>query len=637
MNIKMQVCGIILLLVILYFYSRRNKIRLNTQTAFIRMSVTTMAALFLDILSLVGLAHHETWSVFLVNLICKSYLASLVLCGFSGLVYTCADVYKVKKRYHFQNRIMAAIALVGIVLVYILPISKFVEDPEQMYTYGPSVICTYLFCFGFLFGNTFLLIMHKSEMNIRRWEAVRTWMVIWIGAALIQFFNNKLLLIGYAGAIGVMIIYLKLENPELNLDHKSGLFNRAALILYTNQLYGRGEEFAILGVVIPQFVSIHSVASFDRLARQEINRYFMDIPGSYAFKGEEDEIILVFQSKERAEYYRGILKSRFEFGWGENGEVFLNPSFIYMPHTDVVNTSEDILHLIGHARQNEGKYIVEDTFVLNKDVVFDMYEEKRVENLLQTAMDKDWVEVFYQPIFSTKQQGFVAAEALVRIRDESGKVIPPGMFIGVAEKNGMILKLGEIIFEKVCRFIRDEKPERYGIHYIEINLSVIQCGYEHLADNYIRVMKKYQIDPDMINLEITESASLDEKETLLDNMKELINYGVKFSLDDFGTGQSNLNYIVDMPVDIVKFDRSMILSYFENGKAKYVMDAAMHMIHGMELQIVSEGIETEEQYDVMKDLGISYIQGYYFSKPLPEKEFLEFLSQQSEQEQLSEA
>lgn len=129
----------------------------------------------------------------------------------------------------------------------------------------------------------------------------------------------------------------------------------------------------------------------------------------------------------------------------------------------------------------------------------------------------------------------------------------------------------------------------------------------------------------MINLEITESASAEAKNVLLNNMQTLIDYGVHFSLDDFGTGQSNLNYIVEMPVDIVKFDRCMIMSYFENTKAKYVMDAAIHMIHGMKLKIVSEGIETKEQFDTMVNLGISYIQGYYFSKPVPEQEFLNFI------------
>ena len=138
-------------------------------------------------------------------------------------------------------------------------------------------------------------------------------------------------------------------------------------------------------------------------------------------------------------------------------------------------------------------------------------------------------------------------------------------------------------------------------------------------------MNAYHVDPKQINLEITESASSNAKKTLLDNMNILLDYGVSFSLDDFGTGQSNLNYIVDMPVSIVKFDRSMTQAYFENDKARYVMDAAMHMIHGMKLEIVSEGIETKEAFETMERLNIGYIQGYYFSKPLPQKEYLEFL------------
>ena len=115
------------------------------------------------------------------------------------------------------------------------------------------------------------------------------------------------------------------------------------------------------------------------------------------------------------------------------------------------------------------------------------------------------------------------------------------------------------------------------------------------------------------------------EKVFLDNLYALKDYGVSFSLDDFGTGQSNLNYIVAMPVDIVKFDRGMTLSYFQSAKAKYVMDAAMMMIKGMDLEIVSEGIENAEQLAVMEALGIQHIQGYYFSKPLPEGKFIEFI------------
>ncbi len=200
----------------------------------------------------------------------------------------------------------------------------------------------------------------------------------------------------------------------------------------------------------------------------------------------------------------------------------------------------------------------------------------------------------------------------------------------------MIVKLGERVFEKVCHFITERCPEQYGVEYIEINLSVVQCEAKSLAKCYSDIMDKYQINPAFINLEITESASIVMKKTLLDNMRALINYGVSFSLDDFGNGQSNLNYIVDMPVHIVKFDRDMTQAYFESEKARYVLQAATDMIQGLGLKVVAEGVETAEQLRELERLGIDYIQGYYFSKPIEEERYLEFLKVKNASERQNE-
>lgn len=212
--------------------------------------------------------------------------------------------------------------------------------------------------------------------------------------------------------------------------------------------------------------------------------------------------------------------------------------------------------------------------------------------------------------------------------DAHGDLLPVYDSICAAEESDRIHQIGEIVFEKVCHAIRNEQLAQYGLHYIEVNLSVAQCSDEKLAERYIRIMERYQIDPSNINLEITESATMEMKQTLLANMEKLIAYGVSFSLDDFGTGQSNLNYIVEMPVQIVKFDRVMTQAYFSSQKGRFVMNAAMHMIQDMKLDIVSEGIETQEQLTAMEQLGIDYIQGFYFSKPLPLPEFLAFIKKQ---------
>ena len=358
----------------------------------------------------------------------------------------------------------------------------------------------------------------------------------------------------------------------------------------------------------------------------EMTEFFLGLPDVFVFKNAEDEILMVFENTDKAKAGMQSLSARFDEGWGNERNCHIRPYWVHIPDAHVFKGVEDMLYLIRDIRQNSKDFSENPYIYVDKDKAEEMYYKKQTEQLILEAMEKDRIEVYYQPIYSTKERCFTSAEALVRIRDEEGEIVPPGIFIDVAEQNGMILRLGEMVFEKVCRFVKEHDIKQYGLHYIEINLSVVQCSYEQLAEDYIKIMEKYNIPSSFINLEITESASMEAKRILLNNMKSLMDYGVKFSLDDFGTGQSNLNYIVDMPVDIVKFDRDMTNAYFENGKAKYVMDAAMHMVHGMDLEIVSEGIETKEQYEVMEELGISYIQGYYFSKPLPEQQFLEFIA-----------
>lgn len=631
MNIKMQCCGLILLAVVFFFYNRQKKINLNTEKAFMRIFLVITLGLTLDILSLVALFYSDRIPELLVDLICKFYLSSLMLVALNGVLYVLTDIYNQSQQYKRRVYIYSGIVGIGILLIFILPIYKNLEHPGNAYTYGPSVMTTYLFCLSLFVIMTYLICRMKSKMNPKRWEAVLTWIVLWVGAAVVQFFNNHILLVGYAGAISIMVIYLKLENPETNLDRQSGLFNQNALLQYMKQQFSKGEDFALLIMTFPASL-IHGNLEEEQSIRMEILQYIASIPDAIAFKGSEEEILLVFQNQEQATKVEAQLDDRFDEGWGRSKSMIIHPEWMLIPSVSDVHQAEDIFPYLQYAKQNSMDFAESGRILLDKDMTNRMYEERLIEQLLVDAIQNDWVEVYYQPIYSIKEKRFVSAEALIRIVEEDGTIVPPDTFIGIAEKNGMILKLGEIVFKKVCQFISQNHPEELGIRYIEINLSVVQCSYEHLADSFIEIMEWYHINPAMINLEITESGSVGTTKTLLENMNKLIEYGVKFSLDDFGTGHSNLNYIVDMPVDIVKFDRSMIVSYFDNGKAKYVMDAAMHMIHGMELQIVSEGIETKEQLETMEQLGISYIQGYYFSKPVSSDNFLSFIEENNEDE-----
>jgi len=436
-----------------------------------------------------------------------------------------------------------------------------------------------------------------------------------------------LMIAGFFSALGIMIIYLKLENPERFIDTDTGFFNKLGWGRCTRQLDETGEGVTVIYLGYEQVG--HQMTVVDREVRLEVYTFFNTLKKVYVFRGAEEGIILAIRKDGDPLKIIKLINERFEKPWGKYKDTNLKTRMIYLEDTSVLKSAGDVKKVFDYVR-HEKDFYEEEMILVDENIIKEAYKEEDVEHMILDSIEKHRVEVFYQPIYSTVSKTFESAEALMRLRREDGSIIMPGEFIEVAEKRGSILQLGAEVFERVCKFIEEHNMESMGLHYIEVNLSAIQCGYKNLAQELIDTMERHHVEPHYINLEITESASIISEKVFLDNLYALKRFGVTFSLDDFGTGQSNLNYIVSMPVDIVKFDRGMTLSYFQNAKAKYVMDAAMMMIKGMHLEIVSEGIENEEQLKIMEALGIQYIQGYYFSKPLPVNKFVEFIEESVE-------
>ncbi len=623
MNVQAQICGIILLVIMFLFYRRYESLRLNTQIGFQVLMLCMLLCIFLDMLSIWAIVRLLLDYRGAVYVICKAYLMSIVLVGLAGFWYECTDVYEDKKKLWRIAATGGVAWLSGCCVIAGLPLGIY-KMGRVVYTAGPAVMVTYLFTGMFILVNIVFTLAKRKQANHRRSQVILSWLALWLAAAVVQFFNNELLLVGYAGALGVLVIFFRLENPEYLTDAVTGLFNQDGLLLYARKLYNEKKSFSLMSIWWNLGISQADEGAREQAVMAAFAKRLPKLDNTRVFKMADDEVWMIFEDMEHVDDTVEKVRSFVEYGRRELGGM-AQAAFTYMPDAAMVGDYQEMVHLMQYARWKSSDHSATNFKEVDFDFVEQMRKEKSMEQMLDEAMKEDRIEVYYQPIFSTKAKKFVSAEALVRMRDRDGNLVPPGAFIAVAEANGKILQLGEIVFEKVCRFFMKEQLEQYGLHYIEVNLSVVQCGYPGLADDYIGIMEKYQINPRYINLEITESASMAAKKTLLENMRRLMEYGVYFSLDDFGTGQSNLNYIVDMPVNIVKFDREMSQAFFQDEKAKYVMNAAMQMIHGMKLKIVSEGIETEEQYLAMEELSIDYIQGYYFSKPLPEAAFLAFL------------
>ncbi|MBQ3544051.1 MAG: EAL domain-containing protein [Lachnospiraceae bacterium] len=623
MFVYTQACGVVVLGVLLaLFYLKRSKIFLNTEKIFILTLVTSLFANVIDILCQV-LLYNSSVPLWISRFFCETYQILIIMVLCCTMIYICRDIYEDNKIFVKKIWLYIVIFILSGIAIFVLP-ENLSTEPGKLYAYGVSVTFSYAVALFYIIAVLIRVNVQSDKMNSDRRVSINLWMALWIFVAIFENIFPSIFVAGFATSIGVMILYVKLENPGMNIDRQSGFYNQNAFMEYIQQLYGSHKKFSMIMVVINDdedgFYN-------HKLELKKISK-ILDANDTVVFRKTEDEIVLVFKSANEAKEWGANFVESTYLTDDPDMIALRNGLWISIEDSEWFKNSEELMYFIKYAishRQSNVDSKARNFIKVSKEMVSEMSNEKKVEKMIVRALKEDRIEVFYQPIYSTEKKMFTTAEALVRIRDIDGKIVPPGVFIPVAERTGKIIDLGNEVFRQVCKLIKEDNITKYGIEYVEVNLSVAQCGDYALAENYIAQMEAHDVNPNNINLEITESASLKSKEVLLDNMNRLIDYGVNFSLDDFGTGQSNLNYIVDMPVDIVKFDRGMINSYFANQKARHVMDAAMHMIHGMGLKIVSEGIETGEQFGKMNELGISYIQGFYFSKPLEKQDFIKFL------------
>jgi len=242
------------------------------------------------------------------------------------------------------------------------------------------------------------------------------------------------------------------------------------------------------------------------------------------------------------------------------------------------------------------------------------------------AMAKNELMVYYQPIFSVSKGVYNSAEALVRLKDEELGWISPEEFIPISEKNGLIVEMGEIILDKVCRFIRDFKLSETSVEYVEVNISPVQLTHPDFADRVKTIIEKYGVSPEQINMEITETATLSSASMVLQNINKLIEYGIAFSLDDFGSGNANISYINTMPFKIIKIDKNLIWDAFTNDTAGITLEYTINMLNALKLNIVAEGVETEEMTNQLADFGCHYMQGWFYSKAIPAEDFMNVIS-----------
>lgn len=247
--------------------------------------------------------------------------------------------------------------------------------------------------------------------------------------------------------------------------------------------------------------------------------------------------------------------------------------------------------------------------------------------LKHSVPDKEFV-LYFQPQYEAGSRRLRGVEALIRWRDEDGTMISPSQFIPIAEKNHMIIEIGGWVLEKAVGTVARWKQE-YGVPIImSINVSAVQYRQEGFVHQLLNLLKKYQVDPSEIELEITETVLIEDFELIIQKMRLLNRHGIKIAIDDFGTGYSSLSYLKGLPVHTVKIDKSFVDTVVQDKASRILIEAIIQMVHKLGYHTIAEGVEQKEQYDYLEQIGCEYIQGFLLGEPFSEQQIRQLLKEQ---------
>ena len=628
---QFDISALMITLVILFYFIYKNTIKSQQNTLFLGLIICALVSNISDLISIYSISNpgrFPRWFEYFIN---EFYLVSF--CG-TAVVYLayiiCLTSSKTLSLFD-KIRIYLPYAVLFI-SIYSTGQTGFIFyfDKEGRYCHGKGFILMYICAFYYMISALVYSIAGLKKIGKAKFNTIIFFTNAILLSIAMQMFFKGLLISQFMTSVSVLILYLSLENPENYIDRILNIYNNKAFIEVFKVYTRKKKKFVLLGIEIGGIKYINEnlgVLEGNRVMRETAS-FFKSVAGRKNVFHLSGSQFLIMSNDQNMDWNNVVdrISDRFSDAFECSGmEISLDVNMCLFSYPQVVSNLEDAIDLLEYslkyAKETGGSGIVYG----DKELLAKGKRETQIVYMLGKAIKEDGFCVHYQPIYSVEKGRYTTAEALVRFKESDIGFVSPEEFIPIAEKNGMIVRIGEIVFEKVCKFYKENHLEEKGIENIHFNLSVVECMQQKLHEKIENIMDKYQLDSSKISLEITETAAVTSREILINNMKQLIDRGFKFSMDDYGTGFSNTSTLIAYPFDEIKIDKSIVWSAMEDEKAMIAFKHSVAMIKDLDFKIVAEGVETKEQAKMLGDLGCDYFQGYYYSKPVSEDDFMSLI------------
>lgn len=524
-------------------------------------------------------------------------------------------------------------ALINLFLLFVInPFTGifFYFDLSSKYTHGSLFFILHIVALIYLLIGFFFTIKERSKLSPVQFRTIVGFVFAIFITMYLQARFPRYLITGVILSFGSIIMYFTLQNPQHMKDTLTGSFNYSAMLEYLSELIKSKQKFHLIAININDFSRINRIFGLKNGNQILINVYDTltnNTNNAWIFRMKGTRFVIITQSNRSYQNSKSLLENLVDSTWQiDSNQIVVSMSVCSLFELNKhVHTIDDVVNIIETSFIQSEINGVKQKFISSDDGLYNkLARVMAVETALRQALDSNsGIELYFQPIYSIKDNKFKSAETLLRLFDPILGAISPSEFVPIAEKNGLVLQMDLLVVKKVCQFIsKYDIKKTLGIDYLSVNLSAAEFLNIHMPEKITEIIKEYEIDPSLIVFEITETVATVSYDIVSSCMKEYRTLGFRFALDDFGTGYANLSQVVSLPFSIVKIDRELLSG------SKIVLEDMLRMFRRLGLINIIEGVETIEQSDFVQAMDIDYIQGYLYANPLNEESFVDFIQKQ---------
>jgi len=491
--------------------------------------------------------------------------------------------------------------------------------------FGLGKVC-FIIQAAITFVNYFL---HRKEADHGYHNVIIIVPFLAIALALFQQVTPPLDVHNITLTLVLLLLFVCCQRQRVYRDSLTGVGSREALAALMQRMIAAGQPFTLQQVSLLHFRRMnrrYGLAIGDALLQNVAHTIQLGYPNDRCFRFNGTDFIIFHDHLPDDESTQQLasLRDRFTNHWEAEGvRTLMGASFAQVSFPQGGSTAEELINNLEYC-QRQARDLPDGAVVIYDDTFRQrLADRENIYEMISSSLTGNRFFLCYQPIYDATGTKACAAEALLRMRDETGKVISPGVFIPAAEENGSIIQVTWMVLGKVCAFINEHRDEK--LPPISINFSAQQFAEEDMCAVIRRYLDYYHVDPGQIKIEITERVFTEVNDLLLRNIQGLRDMGIGLYLDDFGTGYSNMASVLNYPIEVVKVDRSL-LSSDENSKANDLLQALVSGLKHLDVEVLIEGVETSEQSHRMQDIGVDRMQGFYYARPMEEKDFLSHMA-----------